>query len=645
MKNFFVIAPFAATFLFGTAAVAQTPARVANVIGRVGMNTHIPENNYGYQTYSQVESNLEYLGLPIMRDSAEATIDVTNISTVANAAGVKVDDYIGENSPAGMAVDLSLMPNFAPGLLMAIEGGDEEDDGYPVGLGNSLSITAAFQQRSVWPMGRQLGLPVIGMSFGSGYTSDNAYIGDYGMVGDLSVWTNHSTAHAYPQLGQTPAFSMGDVNGLAHMSGLSVPVAMTELGWEDTVFTQAAIAQNAVAAVLDAQLFGNSYLMFYALYDDGSGNWGFFSAAGATRPAAVAIHNLTTILADTGATAKSFTQSALGYTLVGQQTGDSVVVMENSTGGYYVAIWNENEAVTHTVKVLFSGTVPTVSIYDPTVQATPTSTASSATSATLTVQTYPTFVGTSAGANLPALLPTALGVLLTPPTAIGTATSTANPLGAIPLSDAAEQGVTGNLTIHLTATGTFTVSSAQGTVTGSGTASLTDTVTWAQIAHDLSSIVYTSPASGTADQVVMTITDQASNVTVFTVPVTIPQPYNYPVLVVPTTLAAVTNVQMALTPINITDYQALIVPTAQVINVRDYYGLLQVPVSQCGGTVVSGNNTATLSLSGTTNQLNQCIQYLTYQAANNTTSDIVVVKYISQFGQTATASAAVTVSN
>lgn len=647
MIKFLAVSPIAAAFLFGQSALAQPPARAANLIGSIGVNTHFDTGADGYQNTSTAESNLEYLGIGIMRDSPQVSTDETLWPSIAAATGMKFDAYIAETGPSGMAQDLSYMTSLAQsGALMAIEGGDEEDDSYPDGLGNTLSITAAFQQNQVWPLGRSLGLPVINMSFGSGYTSNNAYIGDYGVVGDLSAWCNYSVSHTYPTSSQNPYFGLADVNTLAHMSALSNPVAITEVGWNTSSVSTTLQAQYVIDAVFDAYLLGDPYVMFYALYDDGSGDYGLYTEATppVARPAATALHNLTTILADTGATAKSFHVAPPGYTIVGQQAGDMVAVVETSAGAYFIAVWDENEVVTHTVKIVFSGTVPTVSFFDPTASSSASSTQSSVSSVTMTVQAYPTLVETSANAALPALPPSPAGPILTPVTAVGTSTSTANPLGPMPVSDLAEQGLTGNLTIHLTATGTFTISSAAGSVSGSGTASLTDTATWAEFAHDLGSIVYTSPASGTEDQIVITLTDQASAANTFTIPVTIPAPYNYAVLAAPSTLAAVTNVQMALTPVNITDYTALIVPTSQVFNITSLHGILNVPVSLCGGAQVSNDGSTGLTITGTTNQMNQCVQYLTYQAIVGTSSDTVTIQYVSQYGQNVVVTVAVTVS-
>ena len=97
-----------------------------------------------------------------------------------------------------MSYDLSFAKQLAQeGLLNYLEGGNEEDDAYPAALGNTLAITAQFQQQ-VYAAGHALGLPVINMSFGAGWTAANNWQGHYGDVGDLGAYADYANAHTYP---------------------------------------------------------------------------------------------------------------------------------------------------------------------------------------------------------------------------------------------------------------------------------------------------------------------------------------------------------------------------------------------------------------------------------------------------------------
>ena len=146
----------------------QTAISTDSFINTLGINTHIDFGNYGYQNLTTVETAIKYLGVTNLRDSAEIATDATTWQQVAQATGAKFDDYIAETSPAGMITDLGFVRQLAQeGILNYLEGGNEEDDAYPASLGNTLQITAQFQQQ-VYAIGHSLGLPVINMSFGSG---------------------------------------------------------------------------------------------------------------------------------------------------------------------------------------------------------------------------------------------------------------------------------------------------------------------------------------------------------------------------------------------------------------------------------------------------------------------------------------------
>ena len=224
-----------------------------------------------------------------------------------------------------MATDLGFVTQLAQaGILNFLEGGNEEDDAYPAGLGNTLAITAQFQQQ-VYATGRSLGLPVINMSFGSGWTAANNWQGNYGAVGDLSAYTDYANAHTYPNLGQGTDWSIQRLNGLAQLAAASRPVITTEIGWDENQgFAQADIAKFALNAVMDGIKDGDVKTYFYGLFDDGSGRFGLMNADGTPKPAGTAIHNLTTLLADTGATASTFTAGVLAYTLSGTTANDNV---------------------------------------------------------------------------------------------------------------------------------------------------------------------------------------------------------------------------------------------------------------------------------------------------------------------------------
>jgi hypothetical protein len=366
--------------------------RAAVLIGSLGVNTHIDFAAYGYQNLPLVESSILYLGVENLRDSPEAASDAQTWRAVAKATGAKFDAYVPEGSPANMAASLALMPQLASeGILNAIEGGDEEDDSYPASLGNTLPITALFQQ-TVFALGKSLGLPVINMSFGSGWTAANDWRGDYGSVGNLSAYCTNANAHTYPVLGQTPDWSIQRINGLASLAAPVRGVATTEIGWDrDQGFSHLTVAKYVLDAVMDGIKDDDARMYFYALFDDGSGAFGLMNQNGTPMQAGTALHDLTTLLADKGAAAATFQPGTLDYSLTGTTANDNTLLFQKSDGTFWITVWNETDPG-HKVVVNLPAKATSIQVFDPLRGTTANKGSQSASSITLNLADHPLLV-------------------------------------------------------------------------------------------------------------------------------------------------------------------------------------------------------------------------------------------------------------
>jgi hypothetical protein len=367
--------------------------RAADFIGTLGVNTHIDFANYGYQNLTVVEASINYLGLKNLRDSPQFPSDLTTWKQVASATGAKFDAYIPSGSSYDMQNALSKMPQLAgQGILNYIEGGNEEDGSYAAGQGNTLQITANFQQNSVWPTGQNLGLPVINMSFGAGWTADNGWIGDYASVGDLSNSATYGNAHTYPMPGQTPDNTIQRINGLAKLADSKDQVITTEIGWDQNQgYSQQTVAKFALDATMDGVKDGDAKTYFYALFDDSSGKFGLMNQNGTPTAAGKAIHNLSTLLSDAGANAKSFTTGSLSYALSGTKDNDNSLMFQKSDGTYWISLWNEVDG-SHNVTVRLGGAVSNIKVFDPLSGTTATKNVNRASSVTVKLTDHPLLV-------------------------------------------------------------------------------------------------------------------------------------------------------------------------------------------------------------------------------------------------------------
>jgi hypothetical protein len=385
--------------------------RAADFVGTLGINTHIDFAAYGYQNLSVVEAAINYLGVKNLRDSPESTADVGSNGTwllVTTATGAKFDAYIPEGSAANMQASLNLIPQLASqSILTSIEGGNEEDDPYATGLGNTLGIAANFQKNSVWAMGQQLHLPVINMSFGAGWTAVNGWIGDYGSVGDLANYASYGNAHTYPTPGQTPDSTVQRIDGLAKLADSGDPVITTEIGWDrNQGYSQQTVAKFVLDAAMDGIKDGNPKTYFYGLFDDGSGAFGLMNQDGTPMAAGTALHNLTTLLSDTGANASTFTTGTLNYKLSQTTANDNSLLFEKSDGSWWISLWDEVDAA-HNVTVTMANPVADIKVFDPLIGTSAIMDVTSASLVTVNLTDHPLLieVSPSTGPTTPSVPP------------------------------------------------------------------------------------------------------------------------------------------------------------------------------------------------------------------------------------------------
>ncbi len=368
--------------LGGTKAISAS-----DLVDTIGVNTHLDFKSSAYQNLSITEAAIDYLGIRNLRDSAQTSADLALWAKVAAATGARFDDYMGEASPAQDLTDLDYVAALAGlGILNFVEGGNENDDSYAVSQGNSLAWTAAFQQQ-VYTTAHLLGLPVINMSFGAGWTAANNYHGDYDKVGDLSPFTDYANAHTYPNVGATTAASIARLNADALLAAASRPVITTEIGWNNSSFSQRDAARFMLDAVFDSVKAGNVKTYFYALFDDNSGLFGLMNTDGSAKPAGAALHNLTGILADSGAPRTD----SLDYVLSGTTANDSAVLTEKSNGAFQITLWNEVDAA-HSVTLTLATAASVINVYDPMAGSTPVANYANTALATITIADHPLIV-------------------------------------------------------------------------------------------------------------------------------------------------------------------------------------------------------------------------------------------------------------
>ena len=173
-----------------------------------------------------------------------------------------------------------------------------------------------------------------------------------------------------------------------------LPRVTTETGCAiDKNVTEEMQALNLMSLYLDQFKRGWSYTSAYLLRDrtDEAGNqtFGFYKRDYSPRRAAIYFHNLTTILADSGALA---TPGQLDYSIPNESETVHDMLLQRSDGTFQLIVWGERLTGEDRVVVRLGGTHALVKIYDPTAGTEPVRTYDKADSLELVLSNHPLIV-------------------------------------------------------------------------------------------------------------------------------------------------------------------------------------------------------------------------------------------------------------
>lgn len=382
------------------------PARAADFIGGLGVNVHLQ----GTADAKTIIADMAYLGLSQVRTgaiNAGDTADQVAAYGDLAAAGLKFDLYT-RRPVAGVLDSIDALVRAHPGSVVAIEGPNEVNN-FPFTYGGLTGNAAALAYQQALYQGVKndpllASVPVLDFTGGSG-----------------SGMADASNAHPYPQNGNQPFTPLERVYDRRLAVAPGKPVYLTEAGYatlpqpgqilgvDDQ--TQAKLTLNMV---MDAAKLGVAATYLYDLVDDHADptganvadHFGLFTTAGVAKPAAVALHDLTTILADGGASATTFTPTPLHDTLTGLRADGSSLVIETSSGVYDIVVWAEPKiwdsasgqpvaAASTSVTIDLGARFDQVQVFDPLQSAAPLSTASNTQTVTISVVDHPLVVQVS----------------------------------------------------------------------------------------------------------------------------------------------------------------------------------------------------------------------------------------------------------
>ncbi|GAA3072970.1 hypothetical protein GCM10010520_20280 [Rhizobium viscosum] len=390
--------------------------RITDVIDSFGIDTHIDYTDGKYSNIAEVVKALGYLGLDTVRDHAPTPAsDPYGQGHLGDAAdaGVKFVFVSGrDDTPATVVQRLHAFVEAHPGSIVGIEGPNEVNN-WPVAYkGLSGEAAALAYQKDLFnavnadPLLKDI--PVLGFT---GYT--------------VASSNDYTTIHTYAKEGDQPFSWLSRESGDQMRADPGKPLTITEIGYHTSLTAdtnggwegvdETTQAKLLINTLMDGAFLGSEGTFIYQLLDaysdpggaDQEKHFGLFRLDYTPKPAATAIHNLTEILEDDGATQATFNPGTLNYSINGLPSTARSYLTAKSDGSYQIIIWNEPDiwnqttdkaiqAAPTSVTVNLGGAFGTVQVYDPLTGDTPVKSFSNISSLNLDVVDHPIIINIAA---------------------------------------------------------------------------------------------------------------------------------------------------------------------------------------------------------------------------------------------------------
>jgi hypothetical protein len=303
----------------------------------VGVNVHLAYGNtvYGSQ-FPQIMTSMINLGVKHYRDGLTQYAPGFQYENaeMLGKAGIKADWLMDFNNSA--SIINSAYAN-APDATAEFEGPNEDD----AEAGAPLLTFMQLLHNTVRGNPATATMPIIAPSF--------IQVSSFATQGNLSSLINYGNAHDYfgSRNPETAPYGGAFYNCgaygsmqfdicLAQMVGVDEPVTATETGYQSgTGLSDAIIGRYELRTLFESLRLGIIRTFLYELIDESGTNWGLLTGSFSPRPAYTAIQNVLSLLKDA-----SFAQPGkLDYTLAGQTQNVHHLLLQNSDGSFYLAIW------------------------------------------------------------------------------------------------------------------------------------------------------------------------------------------------------------------------------------------------------------------------------------------------------------------
>ncbi|MEJ1934803.1 calcium-binding protein, partial [Nostoc sp. NIES-2111] len=371
-------------------AQMATTFKVEDFINSLGVQTHLPYTDSQYASWQNVLADLRYIGISSVRDR------VQNIYT-GGGGGKHYDPLADAGIKFDFVVSREADPNFAiqrirdfvtkhPGSLTMMEGPNEIDS-WPVSFDGKTGLAGAVAYQT-WlyntlnadPLLKDI--PLANLSFSTGW-SGYTY-----RIGDMSSIVDYGNAHTYFANGDQPGSLIGPLKNVQSYVTPGKDMVISEAGYHTAVNstswqgvdepTQAKLTLNLI---FDAFKAGVKKTYLYQLMDGYADptnsqqekHFGLFDSDNRPKAAAIALHNLTSIL---GHVPDASMGEAVDATIAQLPAKGASLLFEKGYGVRDLVIWAEPDiwdqanrapitVPAQNVTVTFGSIVSSVQLFDP----------------------------------------------------------------------------------------------------------------------------------------------------------------------------------------------------------------------------------------------------------------------------------------
>jgi hypothetical protein len=337
-----------------------------DLINSLGVVTHILYNQTPYANIQKVQDALAYTGIVNVRDSIPGG-DTSKYDYLANH-GTKFDFVFSTSAVADLPGAVHRMELFVqkhPGAISSIEGMNEVNNWPAKYKGKEGLPAAALVQQDLYKAVKASpilkSIPVYNLTLGTAGPSD------YAKLGDLSSFADQGNAHIYFPQGGAPSGVWDKAYLAARAPTIRLPAAVvTETGYTTAKNSPHGVDEPTQAKyilTLLAEVWSKKVprTFIYQLINDSTdeSNWtaglGLYRYDWTPKPAATAVHNLTSRLMPGGASAMTAAAASTStgnveFGLSATKNGVGSLSIQKTGGAITVLVWREQQLWDGTAK-------------------------------------------------------------------------------------------------------------------------------------------------------------------------------------------------------------------------------------------------------------------------------------------------------